>query len=179
MWRTTMTTLMAAVSVSLAAGSAEAQLVEVPRHRGFWFGFGLGGGWDDFDMSFGNSGRGGAAYIRMGGTVNPHVLVGGEIIAWFRETSQSNEIERENVSLTALLYPSKRGFFVKGGFGYAGFQTSPGFVDREGIGLTLGSGFDFRVGRNLFITPNVDVMTQFLRDDTNVTLLFTVGLGWH
>lgn len=166
--------LLLALVVLPAAGQQNLE-----RHRGFWFGFGLGGGWDSFDWSFGNRGRGGAGYLRMGGTVNQHVLVGGEALAWFREGNNDTEVERTNVSLMTLVYPgSEGGLFFKGGFGVASNQIRQG-VDREGVGLTLGSGFDFRLARNFYVTPNVDVLTQFLSDETNTSLLFTVGLGWH
>lgn len=165
--------LLCATSVSSVAQQGS------ERHRGFWFGFGLGGGWNQFDWSFGNQGRGGAAYIRMGGTVNQHVLVGGEALAWFRDNQDVTESERANASLVALVYPGNRGgLFFKGGFGVATHELQPG-VDREGVGVTLGTGFDFRLARNFYVTPNVDVLTQFLRDETATALLFTVGLGWH
>ena len=161
----------------LAAGGAAQELEQ--RHRGFWFGLGFGGGWNQFDWTFGNSGRGGASYIRAGGTVNQHVLVGGEALVWFRDGGDDRSVERVNASLTAMVYPGSRGgLFFKGGFGAASHDIDSD-TRRDGIGLTTGMGFDFKIARNLYLTPNVDVLTQFLRDDTSTALLFTVGLGWH
>ncbi len=153
-------------------------LREVSPHRGFWIGFGLGGGWERFDFDFGTGGRGGAGYIRMGGTVNPHVLFGGEALAWFRDDRLGSEVERVNVTASALLYPSSRGgWFLKTGGGVA---TNNRFgLDQTGIGTTFGTGYDFRLGGNFFLTPNVDLMVQFFDETTTASLLFTLGVIWH
>lgn len=167
------------------ATSADAQrrshppgLQEVSPHRGFWLGFGFGGGWERFDFDLGNRGRGGAAYLRMGGTVNPHVLFGGEALAWFRADRFGEDIERVNVTASALLYPGSRGgWFLKAGGGVA---TSNRFgAEQTGIGTTFGTGYDLRLGGNFFVTPNVDLMVQFFDEATTASLLFTLGVIWH
>lgn len=153
-------------------------LREVSLHRGFWIGFGLGGGWEQFDFDFGTQGRGGAAYLRMGGTVNPHVLFGGEALAWFREEGVGNSVERANVTASALFYPSSRGgWFLKTGGGVA--SKSRLGRDETGIGTTFGTGYDFRLGGNFFVTPNADLMVQFFDQSTTASLLFTLGVIWH
>ena len=173
--------LLGSLSLILVA-PAEAQerrpgLREVHKHSGFWLSGGLGGGWEDADLSFGNRGRGAAAYIRLGGTVNPRVLFGAEILGW-GTGDDVDDIARANVTASALVYPSLGGgLFFKGGFGVAGFERH-GF-DAEGIATTFGTGFDFRVGRNLYVTPNIDYMVQFFDDSTVGSLLFTVGLTIH
>lgn len=149
------------------------------KHRGFWLGFGLGGGWNTWRWSLGNDGgRGGAAYVRMGGTVNQHVLFGGEVLTWFNDDGGSRTLQRVNATATALLYPgSNGGLFFKGGFGVASSEVQGN--ERAGIGTTVGAGIDLRLGGNFYVTPNVDVLTQFFERDTNSSLLFTLGLGWH
>lgn len=152
---------------------------ERERHRGFWLGFGAGGGWDDFQWDFGNRGRSAALYLRMGGTVNQHVLVGAELIGLNRD-ELAGEFTRGNVMASALLYPARQGgWFLKTGFGFAG-QDFAGF-EQEGVGASIGTGFDFRMGRNsnFYITPNVDVLVQFFDNNTNAALLFTLGATWH
>ncbi len=160
-----------AVMTGLAApGGAQEQ----PKYRGFWIAFGAGGGWETWEWDFGTVGRGYSVYLRMGGTVSQHVLFGGEVLGWF-EDSGSNQ-ERINVTAAALLYPFASGpWFLKGGWGLA--QQEHG--DHQGVGVTLGSGFDFRLGGNFYVTPNVDLLVQFLQHDTNVSLLFTMGATWH
>ncbi len=173
--------LALAAVLALSAGPVAAQspnLVEVPDRDGFWIGFGFGGGWTEFDFDFGTEGRGAGGFLRMGGTVNQHVLFGGEVLFWYREDA-GVEVSRGAVTASALLYPGARsGFFVKPGFGVAVYEI--GNVSREGVALTLGTGYDFRMGSgNFYVTPNVDLMVQLFDDDTNATLLFTLGVVWH
>lgn len=83
-----------------AAPDASAQargLRVVHKHQGFWFSAGAGGGWEDFDGSFGTQGRGGAFYLRAGGTPNPRVLFGGEVLGWFDGGDPDNQIGRAHV----------------------------------------------------------------------------------
>lgn len=178
--------LVATALVLLGAGTTEAWaqkerrgIREVHRHSGFWISGGLGGGWGDASDAFQNRSRGGAAYLRLGGTPHPRALVGVEIIGWSQGFGdRGNDPSRGNVTLTTLLYPSLAGgWFVKGGFGGTGFDD--GFVEREGLGLTLGTGFDFRIGGNFYLTPNVDYLVQFFEDSTNGVLLFTLGATIH
>lgn len=164
-------------------GTADAQerrgLREVHRHRGFWISGGLGGGWGDANDAFANRGRGGAAYLRLGGTPHPRALVGVELVGWSQGfEDRDGRPSRGNLMLTTLVYPSlATGWFLKGGFGAAEFDS--GVTERNGIGMNLGTGFDFRIGGNLYLTPNVDYMVQLLENATNGSLLFTLGATLH
>lgn len=65
-------------------------------HRGFWISFGLGGGWDlDREKA------GGATYLRMGGTIEQRLLVGGEVGGVFREES-GGDVTVGNLTLSVL-----------------------------------------------------------------------------
>ncbi|UCF41032.1 MAG: hypothetical protein JSW43_01450 [Gemmatimonadota bacterium] len=164
--------LVAGVLTACAAASVQAQ--EQPKYRGFWIAFGAGGGWETWQWDFGTVGRGHSVYLRMGGTVSQHVLFGGEVLGWFNDSG--GQSERVNVTAAALVYPFASGpWFLKGGWGVA--QAGP--ADRQGVGVTLGSGFDFRLGGNFYVTPNVDLLVQFLERETNASLLFTMGATWH
>ena len=175
-----MSIAMAIALVAMAADTADAQrqrpgIREVHKHRGFWASAGAGGGWSDTD-SFTNNGRGASLYLRMGGTVNPQVLVGAELIAWGRD--DFDDPSRANLMVSGIFYPSLRGgWFLKTGFGAAGYERRG--IERDGIGSIFGTGFDFRVGSNFYITPNIDYMVQFFEDDTVGSLLFTVGATIH
>ena len=165
----------------LVAGStvAESQgLVRQKARDGFWFGLGLGGGIEDFDVDVGfDRGRGLGAYIRLGGTVNDHVLVGGEVLVWEND-NQNGEISRVNVTATGLFYPSATGgWFVKAGGGVASY-TNFGF-EMTGVGTTLGTGIDLRISDKFSITPNVDIQSQFFENNTVHSLLFTLGFTLH
>ncbi|HET7038562.1 MAG TPA: hypothetical protein VFH97_01660 [Gemmatimonadales bacterium] len=143
----------------------------VHPHDGFWLSFGAGGGWEEFDVT------GGSFSLRMGGTPNPRFLFGGEVTGWLRESGFS-DISRVNVMATALLYPSRAGgWFLKGGFGFA--EHSVDGFDRSGLGLSAGTGFDIRLGRNFYLTPTVDYLAQFFDENTSEILLVTLGLTWH
>lgn len=176
----TMLTLMAVL-----ASPAEAQ--DKHTRRGFWAGFGAGGGWSSSPSFIVDDDRlrGGSAYLRMGGTVSPQFLVGGETIVWWREEGDFangdglTDIARVNVTVSALVYPgSELDLFVKAGFGVASVEEGPG-IDAEGVGTTLGVGYDIRLGRNLYLTPNFDTMVHWLPDSTDWSLVFTMGLTWH
>ena len=113
----------------------------------------------------------------MGGTVNEHVLVGGEALVWGRERN-GDERTRVNVTATGLFYPSATGgWFLKAGGGVASF-TYFGFED-TGVATTVGTGIDLRVSDKFSITPNVDVQSQFFENSTVHSLLFTLGFTWH
>jgi hypothetical protein len=178
------TALFTAAILTLAGSSLAAQ--ERPRHDRFWFAFGLGGGWNTFNVDLEpttrrwhidfDGPRGAAGYFRLGGTVNQHVLFGGEALIFWREND--NEIQRANVTASALIYPgSHGGLFFKGGFGVAAYEDHG--REESGVGTTLGAGFDFRIGRNMFVTPNVDFMLQLFEEHTSGSLLFTLGFTWH
>lgn len=138
---------------------------------------------------------GGAAYLRLGGTPSQRVLLGGEGVGW--GSAQGDEVvSRSNGMFIVMFFPSENGgFFIKGGVGGAGVSrvVTAGFtttVQAEGgLGTTAGLGFDARLGRNLYLTPNADWVFQVFNGDnlgflgdvpsTNSLLIFTLGLTWH
>lgn len=168
--------------VLLAAVPLHAQ--EAPRHRsGFWLTGGLGGGVDA-------DGEGGiAGYLRLGGTLGPRVVLGGEGIAFTVDEGDDATLTRSNATATALFYPvAENGLFLKGGIGFATAEASVEqgdvtiTVSDEGFGATLGAGYDVHLGDgNLYVTPGVDVLLQSFDDiEGNTSLfLFTVGIGFH
>lgn len=185
MSKTLLGAAFAALLSSTVASPGTAQ--DTPKHDGFWWGFGLGGGvhglqWNHNQVNnaweFGWDGRrGGAAHFRMGGTVNPQVLLGAEVLVLWREERGGGDLERVNAMVTALIYPNADGgVFFKGGFGVASIENRG---DQTGVGATLGVGYDFRIASNLYLTPNFHVLTQIFDQETSASLLFTLGLTWH
>lgn len=156
----------------IALGSTSAQ--DAPRglsvvregdRAGFWGGFSIGAGGESFDL------RDGAGYseelyrptvsLRLGGTVNPSLRLGGEVLAWIDEHHRSVE------SLTSLLfvgqlYPlATTGLYLKGGLGLG--RNAVDFDDGGGVGDTgfaglLGAGWEVRLGRRWYLNPAVDVV---------------------
>lgn len=157
-------------------------------HRGFWIGFGIGGGANLSEDAEGAR-PGGAAYLRLGGTVNPLLLVGAEVIGWGREQNGTT-VTQGNAAAIVQFYPNRAGFFLKAGLGFASWARSRSSgnttttVTEGGFGATFGGGYDIRVGTNLFLTPNLDFLIQAVESDvfsnnTGYLAVFTVGLTWH
>ncbi len=171
----------------LVPGIAEGQAAN--GHEGFWIGFGIGGGSAKAENEEEALG-GGAAYLRLGGTLSQRWLLGGEVMAWGR---RENEVSysRGNVSFTALFYPSATaGFYLKGGIGASYVDISTTIigpvisVSKGGGGFVLGAGFDIKLGSNIYLTPNLDWMFQSIEVGDNATQkanvgLLTLGLVWH
>jgi hypothetical protein len=184
-----------AMALTLAAGVSAAQGTGGHEHRGFWIGFGVGGG---VNLSEGLDGErlgGGSGYLRLGGTPSQKVLLGFEGHFWGRDQDGA-AIARGNGTFAAMFYPSEKGGgFLKGGIGWASISrattsgNSTTTTAQGGFGLTLGAGWDVRLGHNIYLTPNVDALFQWFesKDDpvlgripgTNTLVLFTLGLTWH
>jgi len=160
-------------------------------HRGFWIGFGLGGGSNFADFADGvRAGPGG--YLRLGGTLNQKVLLGGEISGWGRDIGGATFTE-SGMTAIVMFYPMARGLFLKGGAGFAGWSTSATVgatsttTTATGFAGTVGAGYEVQIGGNLFLTPNIDFLYHTLSSENtawaNISsgsiLLFTLGLTWH
>jgi hypothetical protein len=162
----------AVVLVFAAFGSVSAQ--DTPRglsvvhegdRAGFWAGFSIGAGGEAFDL------RDGAGYseelyrptvsLRLGGTVNPSLRLGGEILAWIDERDRSVE-SLTSVLFVGQLYPlPTTGLYLKGGLGLG--RNAVDFDEGGGVGDTgfaglLGAGWEVRMGRRWFLNPSVDVV---------------------
>lgn len=140
-------------------GSAQAQRAQT--REGFWIGFGFGYGSASLSCGSGCSfnssskGGGGAGFLKLGGTLSPKVLLGGEVNGWVKDVSGTTE-EVGNVSAALYFYPAPAsGFFLKGGAGFASYMLRNGgsSVSASGFGLIAGLGYDIRVGRKISLTP--------------------------
>lgn len=182
--------LSAAMLLLVSASTVTAQDAKLTKpHGGFWLGGGIGGGFTDQGSDDIDDG-GFAAYLRMGGTLSDRLLLGGELIGLTRDAGAGVDdanVHQGNATLSLLYHPaSPGGFFAKAGAGFA----STSVVLREGsltvtneesgFGLTFGVGYDLRLGSNLYLTPNFDVLVQSFDEfgDSNLFLL-TVGIGFH
>ena len=156
----------------LALGNASAQdaprglsLVREGGRAGFWGGFSLGAGGEAFDL------RDGAGYseelyrptvsLRVGGTVNPSLRLGGEVLAWINERGDNTE-SLSSLLFVGQLYPvATTGFYLKGGLGLG--RNAVDFHEGGGIGDTgfaglLGAGWEIRMGRRWYLNPVVDLV---------------------
>lgn len=151
-------------SLALALFSETALAADRPQTRkGFWVGLGVGYGSADVscdDCESGDREGSGAGFLKLGGTLNERVLLGGEVNLWTKE-QEGLTVNLYNVSATVTFYPKPSGgFFIKGGAGLS-------FVDTElregntvisvdlgsGFGALAGAGYDIRVARNISLTP--------------------------
>src|SRR5262245_46947454 len=88
------------------------------ERRGFWIGFGFGWGSGGATCTTGCSDRfgGGTFRFALGGTVNPHVKIGGDIHGWVNTADQNVDESIGDVTGSVYYYPSKTGnFFLQGG----------------------------------------------------------------
>ena len=148
--------------------------------EGFFIGAGLG--WGSLGVS-GEDGResAGSGYLKLGGTLNDQVLLGGESNAWVKD---DDGVSMTVTSVTAIIqfYPSPTsGFFLKGGAGFSSVEISLfGLtVEETGFGLIGGLGYDQRLGTNFSLSPYANyVRNSYDGGGTNVMQL-GVGLTWH
>lgn len=154
------TMLALATVIGMAAAPLGAQRPQT--REGFWISFGLGygpaaiscDGCPDLETlsSF-------TSYVRLGGTLNAHVLLGGDLVAWTK-TRNGTTATLGGLVATALFYPAAaRGLFVRGGAGFAVYaEANGGTVSGAGGGVLAGVGYDVRVGRNLSLTVFADAL---------------------
>src|SRR5687767_2310742 len=132
----------------LAGGLA---LVAAPLHgqrpqtrEGFWIGFGFGYGPAHItctDCGDTEARSSITSFLRLGGTLNPHMLLAGDISGW---TKTSNGVTASFGTATASVHYYPRdasGFFVSGGAGLSAYSVGE---DQEltgaGVGLAAGWG---------------------------------------
>jgi hypothetical protein len=134
---------------------------------GFWGGFSLGAGGEAFDL------RDGEGYseelyrptvsLRLGGTVNPSLRLGGEVLAWINEREREHAVESLSSFLfIGQLYPvASTGLYFKGGLGLGRNAIEfdeGGNVGDTGFAGLVGAGWEIRVGRRWYINPSFDVV---------------------
>jgi outer membrane protein with beta-barrel domain len=162
--------VMVVCALSAAACLAFASVASAASHpqerHGFWIGLGGGVGsakatCDDCGTS--NRETGVAGYLKLGGTLNERLLLGGEFNGWSK-TQEGVTVTFGSAAATLTLYPQPAsGLFIKGGVGLSIVDTEfregsttvridPGY----GLGLMVGAGYDVRVGKNISITPAVN-----------------------
>lgn len=146
-------------------GSPEAWAGHPQDRQGFWIGF--GGGYGSANASCdeceGGDREGSySGFFKLGGTLNPRVLLGVEGNGWMKEQDDVT-LTLGTFTGTVTFYPqASGGFFLKGGVGLSyvdtDFQAGSLSVNisKTGWGVLAGAGYDIRVGRNVSITPCVN-----------------------
>jgi len=159
MRRTLLSIVGAAVLAASLASPAAAQRPQT--RRGFWIGFGFGGGtlgWD-CDACTRQSEGGPTAFVRLGGTTSDKVLLGAEVNTWTLDIGAA--IITAGVTVFSVnWYPSATGgLFLKGGLGASLYNRETGSTNATASsgGILLGVGYDIRVATNMSITPMLTV----------------------
>lgn len=171
--------LSALLLSALVATSAGAQAKPQTR-EGFWISFGFGGGSLGCDDCGDEREMGTSLYLRMGGTLSQRLIIGGELNAWGK-TESDVTLTTGNIGPIVLFYPSANGgFFLKGGLGLANTSLDFGSVsvDSQGVGLTLGLGYDARVGKSFALTPYFDILNSSYDGGSFNTVSFGLGFTW-
>ena len=187
------------LSVSVASFAQRhptSRLREIPSNYrdGFWLGLSVGAGKESFRFQgdaggYSNDITAPTVTLRLGGTPSQNWLLGVELFAWMDGNINSYYDESSTVLSSAMLlaqfYPARHGsFYVKGGAGFAGSyhrQVLPGgFLVRDeesGLATVLGAGLDLRVGRNVSITPMIDLHHQFFNRNDLTERIVNLGVG--
>ena len=146
---------LALATVLLLLGTTALSAQKPQTRKGFWIGFGLGyGSYSCTDCGNESSYTG---YIKLGGTLNPHLLLGAESAVWSKSET-GGTVTAGNVTFNAYYYPKPAGgLFLNGGVGFSRIELSGSGISagETGPGLSLGAGYDLRVGSNISIVPNL------------------------
>lgn len=184
------TALLSLPLLSLQAQQRRAGIREVGQEgrHGFWGVFEIGAGservnFDDDGLGYSDALTRPEFAIRLGGTVNPHLRLGGELNAWVNDRNGITETVG-GLMLVAQYYPARRaGFFLKGGAGLGGSSIEDDFGNRStdgGFVGQLGLGYDIRIGRRVYLVPTANFNVYRLNGDLGQDYtehIGTLGLG--
>jgi len=167
------------------------------QRQGFWIslGGGVGSAIVKCDDCEGGREISGVGSLRLGGTLNDRLLLGGEVNLWSKEQSGTT-VKLYDMLATLTIYPRpSSGFFFKAGAGvsfldsevinFARFFT---FDLGTGVGLLAGAGYDLRVRRNVSITPAVSFwygrrgggrLGELVGNWSHNVVDFTIGVTFH
>jgi len=192
--------LVAVLAVAVTMQAA-AQKPARPHRGGLWGELGFGPG----HVRVACSGcaqvvadHGETSFLRIGGTVSDHVLIGFEIFSLldeafdFSRDASTSSAEAASGAIVILWYPGRSGLFLKGGVGIAAGQyaipnggTQADTATGVGVGLTFGTGWDWSVSRKVAITANVaayitavgDIVLTGRRVDDVIATMYQASIG--
>ena len=174
-----MRTFVQAVTLLAVLSTSTSAQANPQTREGFFISFGFGAGslgCEDCD----NRENGVNFFLRMGGTLSQRLLIGGEVNGWTK-SEDNTTLTVSNVGPVLLFYPNAQGgFFLKGGLGLATteLESRLGRIKENGVGLTLGLGYDARVGRQFALTPYFDILTSSYDGGSFNQVAFGLGFTW-
>lgn len=184
--------VLAVVLLSFLPSASAAQLAQNREGFGISFGFGGGSGAAACDGCSGDRETGLSGYLRLGGYARPHVFVGFESNG-YTKSLDGVDITGGFYQAVVQWYPNaSTGFFVKGGAGLMAYLETDGIdeITASALGMSVGLGYDARVGRNFSLTPFANILfsaksdAKFNGASTGLDASFNlvqIGLGftWH
>lgn len=185
--------LLRAMLVSLVIPvSVAAQNPQTREGFGISFGLGTGSAGAECDGCSSDRENGLSGYLRLGGYVRPHVFLAFESTGWTFSQDGIDETLGFYMGVVQWYPNPDRGLFLKGGVGLSRYLATDGFDDvtGSGLGLSLGLGYDIRVGKNFSLTPYANFLSSTkselevndVSSGLNVSAnLLQIGLGftWH
>jgi hypothetical protein len=153
--RMALSLLLLVPTLAMAQGKAQSR-------QGFGISFGLGSGSAGISCDGCSSDRenGMSGYLRIGGLVRPNLFVAGESNGWLKSEAGVDEMI-SFLSAVAQWYPSvAKGWYAKGGLGVSVYSATDGTDDMSATAgaITLGGGYDYRMGTNFSLTPFVNYL---------------------
>jgi hypothetical protein len=146
--------------------------------QGFWFNVGLGYGSLGCDDCNDEREGGFSGGFALGGTVGKNWLLGVGGAGWNKD-EENGSLQVGTLDFRARFYPSATGgFFLTGGIGFGSIRIEiDGLGDHteNGAALLLGLGYDFRIGKNVSLTPFGNVF-GVKNDDADANVA-QIGLG--
>lgn len=143
--------------VPRAANTARSprQSEPTPSREGLWFNLGLGYGVLSCDVCDGSLG-GISGNLAFGGTITPRFLLAVGTTGWVK-SEEGVTLSARTLDARMRFYPATTGnFFLTAGVGVGSVNldlAQYGSFTETGVGVVLGLGYDFRVGKNASITP--------------------------
>lgn len=152
-----------------------------PMTRDSWYiGFGLGSGSGGFTFDNGNHYRFNEGLsdpvavslnFKVGATLSPTLLLGFDVTALRTEGTITDGfgnqatygVQVTNYDAMLTWFPVERGPFLRGGLGLASISedvTGGGSNSRTGVGVLVGGGYAFWLGRSFNLTLNLDLSAQ-------------------
>jgi hypothetical protein len=167
------------------------------HRRGFWLQGGVMAAANRTDCS--NCGEfnwdeGVAVFLRAGGTISPHVLMGAEAYGFRQTDGEVTSTDIQGLMAIAEWYPwLPLGGFVKVGIGVANVDLFVTTLDggstqssKTGMAISIGFGWDIRVTNGVSITPVFNSYINAVGDldvqplgsaDNVLTTLLTAGVA--
>jgi hypothetical protein len=146
---------------------AQSAPAPAPARQGFTVSFGLGAGSTAFSYEGSTSDDrigGPSGYLRLGGAINPSLVIAGETHGWTRSDGTLTTHVGYLMAIAQWYPQATGGFHLIGGVGMGVIrekETDP--LDRyelESVGgaLQFGLGYDVRMSRNFSLTPYLNFL---------------------